>query len=69
MRLSRFRALGAGGSIATLAAALVAPNQARADGFQGTPTVTSGTVSFDRTPPTSETVTIDSARGDQLGAL
>ena len=48
----------AGGSIATIAAALVAPHSARADGFQGTPTVASGLVSFDRTPATSETVTI-----------
>lgn len=62
MRIRSFSMLGAGGSLATLAAVLSIPEDARADGFQATPTVVSGTVSFDRTPPTSETVTLDSPR-------
>lgn len=55
--------LAAGTSLATLSAMIAAmPQPARADGFLATPTVQSGSVTFNRTPLNSETITLDSTR-------
>ncbi len=50
-------------SCATLAmaAASLAPQQAEAQAFQGTPTTASGTISYDRATPGAETVNVGSA--------
>src|SRR5205085_731481 len=50
-------------SCATLAiaAAALAPQRARAQAFQGSPTPAAGTVTFDRSTPGSETVTVGSS--------
>src|SRR6478672_11138787 len=50
-------------SCATLAiaAAALAPQRARAQAFQGTPTTAAGTISYDRATPGSETVTVGSS--------
>ena len=49
-------------SCATLAiaAAALSPQRARAQAFQGTPTTAAGAVSYSRTTPGSETITIGS---------
>ena len=44
-----------------IAAAALAPQRARAQAFQGTPTTAAGSVTFDRATPGSETVTINSS--------
>jgi filamentous hemagglutinin family protein len=43
-----------------IATAALAPQRARAQAFQGTPTTAAGSVTFDRASPGSETVTINS---------
>src|SRR3954447_12595817 len=49
-------------SCATLAiaAAALAPQRAKAQAFQGTPTTAAGSVSYDRATPGSETITVGS---------
>jgi filamentous hemagglutinin family protein len=60
MSQSHFRA---GASLASVAAVIaLAPEYAHAQAFQGTPTLTYGSATFDRISPGTETITVDSVR-------
>ena len=59
-RLKRQKLLISCATLAIAAAAL-APQRARAQAFQGSPTTAAGTITYDRSTPGSETVTVGSS--------
>src|SRR6266446_4663161 len=59
-RLTRHKLLVSSATLAIVAAAM-APQRARAQAFQGTPTTAAGTVSYARSTPGSETITLGSS--------